>query len=56
MYSGNISEIEGNVQQRYKRALFHYKKQSKGTSHFSNPYVHSIFTLLSITQILKKYK
>ena len=52
--SGIISEVEGSIQQKYKRTLFPYKKLLKGTTDFSNPYVHSIFTLLLMKPVFEK--
>ena len=51
-----ILEIEGSIQQRYKRALFPYKILQKGSSDFSNLYVHSTITLLFIKQTFEKNK
>ena len=56
LISGVILEIEGSVRQRYKRALFPYKKLYKGASDLSNPYVHSTFALLLMKQIFESHK
>ena len=52
-HTGFKLKTEGSSCQRYKMALFHYKKSIKGTSDLTNPYVHSIFVLLLTKQIFE---
>ena len=54
MFTGVILESEGSVQKIQKRALFQYKKVKKGTPNLTSPYVHSIFTIVLIKQIVEK--
>ena len=54
--TGIILETEGSVQKILKGALFHYKKVKKGTPNLTPPYVHSLFTIVSIKQIFEKNK
>ena len=49
---GVILEIAGRVQQKHKWVLFKYKKNTKkGLSALKNLYLHSIFTLLFVSQV-----
>ena len=54
MFTGVILESEGSVQKIQKRALFQYKKVKKGTPNLTSRYVHSIFTIVLIKQIVEK--
>lgn len=48
-----ILEIEGSNQQIHKKAVFLYKKLSKGSSDLSNLNIHSILILLLMKNFLK---
>ena len=54
--TGIILETEGSVWKIQKRALFPYKKIQKSTPNLTSPYVHSLFTIVSIKQIFEKNK
>ena len=52
-HTGFKLKTEGSSCQRYKMALFHYKKSIKGMSDLTNPYVHSMFVLLLTKQFFE---
>ena len=49
--TGVTVETEVSVQKMQKRALFQYKKVTKGTPNLTSPYVYSLFTIFLIKQI-----
>ena len=50
-----ILKTEGSIRKMQKRALFHCKTAKKGSPNLTSPYVHSLFTIVSLqNKLLKK--